>query len=35
MVKKNDDEENGKIVVFPQLLTKTFGNLVVVENHSL
>jgi len=34
MVKKNDNEENGKIVIFPRLLTKSSGNFVAVENLS-
>jgi ABC-type uncharacterized transport system ATPase subunit len=34
MVEKNDNEENEKIVIFPQLLTKSFGNFVAVENLS-
>jgi len=34
MVGKNDDEENGKIVIPPRLLTKSFGNFAAVENLS-
>jgi hypothetical protein len=34
MVEKNDEEENGKIVILSPVIDEIIGNFVAVENHS-